>query len=120
MGLKYAGGRTDPKIASMIILMVDDHVLIREALRGVLKEVKGDAAVLEAPNCRQAMQLISEHPDIGLILFDLNLPNRDGFTALAEFHERSCLAFSQSEGISALSHAQTAIDLSRQKSSQFG
>ena len=41
----------------------------------------GDAVVLEAPNCGQAMQLISEHPDIGLILLDLNLPNRDGFTA---------------------------------------
>ena len=29
-------------------LVVDDHGLIREALRGVLKEVKGDATVLEA------------------------------------------------------------------------
>jgi DNA-binding NarL/FixJ family response regulator len=82
----------------MKILMVDDHVLIRQALRGVLKEVKGDAAVLEAPNCRQAMQLISEHPDIGLILFDLNLPNRDGFTALAELREHLCLASANLRG----------------------
>jgi hypothetical protein len=65
LGLKYAVGRADRKIAFMKILVVDDHVLIREALRGLLKEVKGDAAVLEAPNCRQAMQLIAEHPDIG-------------------------------------------------------
>src|SRR6266705_2616994 len=40
----------------MKILVVDDHALIREALCGVLKEVKGDAAVLEASDCRQAMQ----------------------------------------------------------------
>jgi DNA-binding NarL/FixJ family response regulator len=30
----------------MKILVVDDHVLIREALRGVLKELKGEAAVV--------------------------------------------------------------------------
>ena len=35
----------------MKILLVDDHVLIREALRGVLKELKADATVLEAPDC---------------------------------------------------------------------
>jgi hypothetical protein len=48
----------------MKILMVDDHALIREALRGVLKELMDDAAVLEAPNCGKAMQhgltLVSE------------------------------------------------------------
>ena len=56
----------------MEILVVDDHVLIREALRGVLKELKGDATVLEASTCSQAMQIIAEHPDLDLILLDLN------------------------------------------------
>jgi DNA-binding NarL/FixJ family response regulator len=70
------------------ILVVDDHALIREALRGVLKELKGDATVLEASNCREAMQLIAEHSDLGLILLDLNLPDRDGFSVLAELRER--------------------------------
>src|SRR5882762_9169711 len=72
----------------MKILVVDDHALIREALRGVLKEVKGDAAVLEASDCRQAMQLIAEHADLSLILLDLTLPDRDGFSVLAELRER--------------------------------
>ena len=31
----------------MKILLVDDHVLIREAMRGVLKELKSDAVVME-------------------------------------------------------------------------
>jgi DNA-binding NarL/FixJ family response regulator len=68
----------------MKILLVDDHVLIREALRGVLKELKPDATVLEAAECRQAMRLIAEHSDVDLILLDLNLPDRDGFDVLAE------------------------------------
>jgi DNA-binding NarL/FixJ family response regulator len=72
----------------MKILVVDDHVLIREALRGVLKELRPDAAVLEGSDCRQAMQFIAEHADIGLILLDLNLPGRDGFSMLAELGER--------------------------------
>jgi DNA-binding NarL/FixJ family response regulator len=72
----------------MKILVVDDHILIREALRGVLKELRSDAMVLEAPDGGQAMALIGEHADIGLILLDLNLPDRDGFSMLAELRER--------------------------------
>jgi len=73
----------------MKILVVDDHVLIRDALRGVLKELKPDADVLEASDCRQAMALIAENADdLGLILLDLGLPDRDGFSALAEIRER--------------------------------
>ncbi len=72
----------------MKILVVDDHVLIRDALRSVLKEVKGDAVVLEASDSRQAMALVAEHAELGLILLDLNLPDRDGFSLLAELRER--------------------------------
>jgi DNA-binding NarL/FixJ family response regulator len=73
----------------MKILVVDDHVLIRDALRGVLKELKDDADVLEASDCRQAMALIAENADdLGLILLDLGLPDRDGFSALAELRGR--------------------------------
>jgi DNA-binding NarL/FixJ family response regulator len=74
--------------ADVEILVVDDHVLIREALRGVLKEVKSDAVVLEASSCSQAMQVIAEHPNMDLILLDLNLPDRDGFSVLTELGER--------------------------------
>lgn len=72
----------------MKILVVDDHALIREALRGILKELKGDAVVLEAGDCRQAMAHIDGQVDIGLILLDLNLPDRDGFSMLSELRER--------------------------------
>jgi DNA-binding NarL/FixJ family response regulator len=72
----------------MKVLVVDDHALIREALRGVLKELKDDAAIIEASNAQQAMRLAGEHPDLGLILLDLNLPDRNGFDVLAELRER--------------------------------
>jgi DNA-binding NarL/FixJ family response regulator len=71
----------------MKILVVDDHVLIREALQGVLKEWRRDAEVLEAADCREAKQLIEQHTDLELILLDLNLPDGDGFHMLTDLHE---------------------------------
>jgi DNA-binding NarL/FixJ family response regulator len=71
----------------MKILVVDDHGLIREALRGVLQELKEDTAIVEASDSRQAMQRIAENPDLALILLDLKLPDRSGFEVLAETRE---------------------------------
>jgi DNA-binding NarL/FixJ family response regulator len=71
----------------MKFLLIDDHVLIREALRGVLKELRRDAAVLEAANCQQAKRLVEEHADLEVILLDLNLPDGDGFRLLAQLRE---------------------------------
>ena len=73
---------------AMKILVVDDHVLIREALRGLFKELKPDATVLEAPDAAQAVRLLADQPDVALILLDLSLPDRDGLTLLAELRER--------------------------------
>lgn len=71
----------------MKILVVDDHVLIREALRGVLRELKDDADIVEALDSRQAAQRVAENPDLELILLDPNLPDRSGFELLADLRE---------------------------------
>jgi DNA-binding NarL/FixJ family response regulator len=68
----------------MKILLVDDHVLIREALRGVLRELKGDVVIIEAADSHQAMRQIEQHRDLKLILLDLALPDRNGFEMLHE------------------------------------
>jgi DNA-binding NarL/FixJ family response regulator len=73
----------------MKILVIDDHVLIREAMRGVLRELKGEATViLEASDSRQAMCQIEQNPDVGLVLLDLGLPDRDGLEMLSELGNR--------------------------------
>lgn len=71
----------------MKILVVDDHALIREALRAVLKELQGDAVIIEAPDAGQALQRIADNPDLELILLDPNLPDRSGFDLLSELRE---------------------------------
>jgi DNA-binding NarL/FixJ family response regulator len=72
----------------MKVLVVDDHALIREALHSVLKQLEREAVIFEASNSRQAMHTVEEHPDINLILLDINLPDRDGFSVLRELRDR--------------------------------
>jgi DNA-binding NarL/FixJ family response regulator len=72
----------------MKILLVDDHVLIREALRGVLRELRPDAEIVEAVDARTTAQRVAEHLDIELILLDLNLPDSSGFDLLSQLRER--------------------------------
>src|SRR5262245_6465967 len=71
----------------MKFLVVDDHELIREAMRGALKQLDAEATILEAADSRQAMPLIEENADLDLILLDLNLPDRDGFSVLVELRK---------------------------------
>ena len=75
----------------MKILVVDDHVLIRDALRGVFAELQPGATVLEAPDGAQALRLITDNADLDLVVIDLGLPDRDGFGLLAELRQRDAL-----------------------------
>src|SRR4051812_21553158 len=72
----------------MKILVVDDHALIRTALRGVLGQLDGGLSMLEASDCRSAFALIEAQPDLDLVLLDLNLPGQHGLDALEELRAR--------------------------------
>src|SRR5262249_38503819 len=84
---KSAPGRAEDQ-CSMKILVVDSHFLIREALRSVLVKLKNNATIVEAWDGREAMRLVAEQPDIGLVLLELNLPDLDGLSVLGELRER--------------------------------
>jgi len=66
----------------MKILVVDDHPLILEALRHVLRQLDNEVDVLDARTAEQGKALVAVHPDAGLLLLDLGLPGADGFTLL--------------------------------------
>jgi DNA-binding NarL/FixJ family response regulator len=70
------------------ILVVDDHALVREGLRQVLKGLEENLEVLQAGNCEQAFVLAHRHGDLDLVLLDYHLPDMNGLDALAIFGER--------------------------------
>jgi DNA-binding NarL/FixJ family response regulator len=66
------------------ILVVDDHLLVREGLKRVLNQVDPAVQVLEAPTAAAALQTATDCADLDLILLDLSLPDQNGFETLPE------------------------------------
>jgi DNA-binding NarL/FixJ family response regulator len=66
----------------MKILVVDDHALVREGLRQVLKGLDENVEVLQAGNCSQAFAFAQAHADLDLVLLDYHLPDGSGLDAL--------------------------------------
>src|SRR5439155_1110000 len=72
------------------ILIVDDEPDVRALVRNSLAYATQDMTPLEAGDGDEAMSLIgSERPD--LVVLDLALPHRDGFTVLEELRRSSDL-----------------------------
>lgn len=71
----------------MKFLVVDDHALIRDAMREVLLGLRPGAAVLDAGNAKQALDLLAAHADVDLVLLDLQLPDRDGLDVLNDINK---------------------------------
>jgi DNA-binding NarL/FixJ family response regulator len=64
------------------ILLIDDHPLILEALRHVLRQLDGEVEVLGARTAEGGVALVAANSDAGLLLLDLTLPGSDGFALL--------------------------------------
>lgn len=66
----------------MKILVVDDHALVREGLRQVLKGLDEQIEVLEASACARAFELTDLHTDLDLVLMDYMMPDLNGLLGL--------------------------------------
>ncbi|MCX6235730.1 MAG: SpoIIE family protein phosphatase [Bacteroidetes bacterium] len=71
------------------IMIVDDEadmeLLMRQKFRTMLREKKYDFVF--AINGLEALSKLLEHPDISIILSDINMPEMDGLTLLARLNE---------------------------------
>ena len=57
----------------MKVVIADDHGLVREGMAQVLTFCEGVSEVLEAESHADLWDLIETHPDIKLILLDINM-----------------------------------------------
>jgi DNA-binding NarL/FixJ family response regulator len=64
-------------------LIVDDHPLYREALKGAIAVTYGDCRFIEADSVAGLLDTLEQHAGSDLLLLDLNLPGAYGFSALA-------------------------------------
>src|SRR5437763_6685399 len=64
------------------ILAVDDHPLVQEALRQVLRELDQNIELIEADHREQALRLAQQHSDCALVLLDLDVPGTSGMNLL--------------------------------------
>lgn len=69
----------------MKTLIVDDHALFREGLKLLLARIDPQIETAEAGDLPAALRATIQHPDIGMVLFDLGLPGLAGMEALTEF-----------------------------------
>jgi two-component system, NarL family, nitrate/nitrite response regulator NarL len=89
----------------MKILIVDDHPLFRAGFHAVLQQSSLDAGVLSVSSVPEALQILEQDPDVGLVLLDIHLRGDDGFSALkiigSRFPTTACIMISgdEQEGI---------------------
>ena len=71
------------------ILSVDDEadleLLLSQYFRRQIR--KGEYEFLFAHNGMEALSLMAQHPDVNIILSDINMPEMDGLTLLAKINE---------------------------------
>lgn len=62
------------------VILVDDHEIIRDGIKALLKGAIGIEIVGEAENGREAIELL-ENKEIDLVLMDISMPVMDGIDA---------------------------------------
>lgn len=68
-----------------MVLTVDDHPLIRAALREVLGTMAEGIDLVEASNPDDGLALLAARPDIDLVLLDLHFSGHDGLAFVGRF-----------------------------------
>jgi len=69
------------------VVIVDDHAMVREGLRGMLRHQDALEIVAEAETGSDGIQAVEKHrPDV--VLLDIRLPDMSGLEACRHIHER--------------------------------
>ena len=67
------------------LLVVEDHVLVREGLAQTLRHLEDGVQIFEATDSEYSLALLERESSFDLMVLDLGLPGRDGFFALEKF-----------------------------------
>ena len=65
------------------VLVADDHTLIREGLKKILKTAEDISVVLEAQNAREVIEEIKKE-NLDVVILDISLPGKSGLELLKD------------------------------------
>jgi DNA-binding NarL/FixJ family response regulator len=72
----------------MKILVVDDHLILREGLAALLRQSWQDAVILQGRDADAGLRAAEENPDLDVVFLDLNMPGMNGMTGIQHFVQR--------------------------------
>lgn len=69
---------------TLLLLLADDHGLVREGLKHTLADLRDDLSFLEAGSASEVLTALEANPDTALALLDLVMPGSNGFQLLTQ------------------------------------
>jgi len=75
-------------MATLTILIADDHWVVRESLKQVARGIDANVNVMEAATLDEAVEVLEKTPHVGLILVDLVMPGIKDFDGLELLRRR--------------------------------
>lgn len=69
------------------LLLTDDHVIVRDGIKTLLKNEANISVVAEASNGQEALNIL-KNEEIDVVLLDINMPGLDGLKASAIINEK--------------------------------
>ncbi len=84
--------RTEEKVlhrrpAQIKILIADDHVLIREGLKKILKSASDITVVSEAQNSQEVFEELKKH-EVDVVVLDISFPGKSGLEILKDLKQQ--------------------------------
>ena len=73
----------------MHVIIAEDHILFREAIAKLIKEIEPQAAIDEVSRYEEVYQLLKDRQGYDLIIVDLDLPDIEWEQGLFQIKERS-------------------------------
>ncbi|MEM7541388.1 MAG: response regulator transcription factor [Pseudomonadota bacterium] len=70
------------------IALVDDHAVVREGYRSLISRQRDMTVTLEFDNAAAAYGGISDHPNINVLVMDINMPGASAFSTLRRLKQR--------------------------------
>lgn len=75
----------------MKILIADDHIVVREGLKNIVKRLYSDSLVEEAEDGIEALNKIKSN-EYDLVIMDISMPGKSGIDILTSLKDKKCKA----------------------------